>query len=113
MPPPDHNEAIWAQVPEHLKPGLMRYLDEHSKPGSFLRAVLENDLHEAVSRMEPPSFPDLKAVLSYLYNCAQGHAWGNPEKFDKWTARCKQCDNWKENMQDKVCWECSRAKWAQ
>ena len=39
-------------VPKTLIDSLERYVEHHIKPGSFLRAVLENNLVEAVSRAD-------------------------------------------------------------
>jgi hypothetical protein len=43
----EHNKVDVDIGIDHLVPGLQRYFSDHIETGSFLRAVLENDLCEA------------------------------------------------------------------
>jgi hypothetical protein len=71
-------------VPEHLRDGLLRYLEHGIAPGHFLLAVLTNDLMEAVGRADPESAAGLVSLCSYLYNETPGLCHGSPEKVAAW-----------------------------
>ena len=71
-------------VPVHLREGLRRYVDEKVETGGFLRAVLENDLKEAVTRGDTASMDGLTCVVGYLFNQAPEACWGSKEAVKKW-----------------------------
>lgn len=71
-------------VPEHLRPGLARYLEEGIRPGSFLSAVLENDLLGAVMYADDVSRAAIPNVVRYLANHAPASAWGSPMAVSQW-----------------------------
>jgi hypothetical protein len=64
-------------IPEHLRPGLVRYFSDGILPGSFLQCVLCNDLAQAVKRAADRltllALPDL---VTYLSTFAPSIAWG-------------------------------------
>ena len=74
-------------IPRALHDGLVRYLVDGIRPGSFLAAVLENDLREAVTRANPvENFLTLPSLVRFLFNEAPAHAWGSPERVTVWSA---------------------------
>lgn len=73
-----------ARVPEHLREGLVRYLEEHIQPGHFLMAVCSNDLSEAMGRADVESRAGLFELCSYLYNFAPTPAWGSKRAVEAW-----------------------------
>lgn len=83
-------EALYAEsliasfVPPSLHLGLVAYLAHHIAPGSFLRAVLENDLIEAVRRADPESQAGLHALVRWLLEEAPVRAWTSPEDVQQW-----------------------------
>lgn len=74
----------WEAVPEHLRGGLARYLDEHIRTGSFLEAVLSNDLRECFARGDIKSRAGLNDIVFYLVNHAPLACWGSPRHFERW-----------------------------
>lgn len=74
-------------VPEHLHEGLTRYVEHQIRPGSFLRAVLENDLHGAFSHGDPAAIAGLGGLVRWLHNCAPAACWGSPERVRDWLAK--------------------------
>lgn len=80
----DVERLAWQRVPEHLREGLARYLDEHVQPGQFLVAVLSNDLREAFARADTSSRAGLFDLVKYLYNHAPGGAWGGKRQVEYW-----------------------------
>lgn len=73
-------------IPEHMRGGLARYIEHHIEPGSFLRAVLENDLKGAISYADSTNRFLLFDYVNYLYNDAPSVCWGSPEKVAAWLA---------------------------
>lgn len=71
-------------VPSHLHEGLVRYIVHQRLPGSFLRAVLRNDLHEAVALADEVSVLGLREIGLFLYNDAPAECWGNDVKVRNW-----------------------------
>lgn len=56
---------------------LDRYRLHKIPTGSFLRAVLENDLTEALSRADAESLENLKEIHMYIYNRLPSDIWGS------------------------------------
>lgn len=71
-------------IPPHMRAALLRYTKDHIEPGSFLRAVLENNLKEAVARADGINRHRLIDYVTYLYNEAPSACWGSPEKVQAW-----------------------------
>ena len=89
-PPVNVNPNVWyerlrrAGVPEHLHDGLVDYLVGHLRPGSVLRAVLENDLLASVSRADETSAAAIVPIVRFLCNYAPIIAWGSPAHVQAW-----------------------------
>jgi hypothetical protein len=65
---------------------LRGYL-EHGRPvGSFLTAVLSNDLKRAVAKADDVNLPLLPAYVSYLYDHAPYASWGSEQAVETWIA---------------------------
>lgn len=71
--------------PEMIE-GLVRYKDHRIETGGFLRAVLENDLKEAVQRADLENQRSLCSIVAWCYNNMPAHAWGSPERVRLWLA---------------------------
>lgn len=72
------------RVPVHLHDGLVAYLVDRRPTGQFLRAVLENNLVEAVMRADPASLAGLRPLLLFLVNQATSTCWGSPTLVAAW-----------------------------
>ena len=72
----------YTELPEHLRAGMRRYIEQGVAPGRFLRACLENDLRGAVT----PSVhaENLKAVVSWIYWECPGPLQGSAKKVADW-----------------------------
>lgn len=85
-----HHERVLDQrlavsgIPDRLHDGLRNYLVYGYRPGSFLRAVLENDLITAVVRADEESATRIAAVVRFLWNYAPSEAWGSPDRVQTW-----------------------------
>lgn len=73
-------------IPSHMHGAIERYIVQGIPPGSFLTAVLSNDLKEAVARADHENQESLVNWVKFLYNHVPGAAWGSPEKVTAWYA---------------------------
>jgi len=69
------------------KKGLDRYAEHHGETGSFLRAVLENNLKESFARADDDNARDMHEIVAYVYNELPGACWGSPERVREWLAQ--------------------------
>ena len=67
--------------------GIARYIAYRIKPGSFLTAVLENDLVGAFGRADDHNIKILDRYARFLYWDIPSPAWGSPEKVKAWLER--------------------------
>lgn len=72
------------EVPEQFHLGLVNYLAHRLNPGSFLRAVFENDLRRAVSYADPGAFKAMPAIVRFLVNDVPAKAWGSEGLVNAW-----------------------------
>lgn len=71
----------YSKVPVHyMLSGMQRYVEHGIEPGSFLRAVLENDLFRAVGAADATNIENLKEWCMFIYNDIPASIWGSPEK---------------------------------
>ena len=75
----------YAGLPEHAQAGMQRYLEHGIIPGSFLLAVLENDLMWAAGRADAVNLVNLPAYASFLYCEAPLGSYGSPEDVREWS----------------------------
>ena len=73
-----------SSVPEQLHDGIVNYLAHGIPPGSFLHAVLTNDLREACNRADPDCARELHGLVSWLYNYAPIVSWGDEATVVEW-----------------------------
>jgi hypothetical protein len=71
-------------IPSYMFPAIENWIAEGRIPGSFLRAVLENDLRSAVACADDTNIRVLPAYISFFYGYAPSPCWGSKEKFEKW-----------------------------
>jgi hypothetical protein len=63
-------------LPAHLKEGMRRYVENGIETGSFLRAVLENDLEQAALRADTLCLLHLKEIALFLHSLPF-EVWGS------------------------------------
>ena len=73
-------------IPDYMQESLWNYVTKHYPIGGFLRAVLSNNLMEAVGKADDNNLPSLPAYTNWLYNDAPSDCHGSPEKVDAWLA---------------------------
>lgn len=67
-------------VPYGVLRSIKNFALEGGEPGGFTRAVLENNLIEAVGAADPYSLHALHDICKVLYNELPSSIWGSPEK---------------------------------
>jgi len=63
---------------------LNEYVRNRRPLGSFLMAVLSNDLADACQRADPQNCVSLPALVAYLYNHAPASCWGSLSCVEAW-----------------------------
>lgn len=107
----DEELKIWIDLAEKFSPeeylnnlkhilgpligGFDRYVERGIEPGSFLRAVLENDLVNAVSRADMFNVKKLDKICEYMKYYMPYDCWGSKEIVEKWI-REKKIDGMKK-----------------
>lgn len=76
-------------VSDIILESLERYLEHGIMPGSFLTAVLENNLCEAFGRADSFNTMNMKNIVGYVYNHVPSNAWGSPEKVSNYLNQLK------------------------
>jgi hypothetical protein len=70
--------------------GIKEAIDAHVKTGrgtgSFVNAVLENNLREACAQADDVNKFLLFDIVYYIYNECPAGCWGSPEKVKAWKA---------------------------
>jgi hypothetical protein len=64
--------------------GLALYITHGIEPGSFLSAVLTNDLMGALGRADDQNVRLLREYGMILYNDSPSGCYGSPERFAAW-----------------------------
>lgn len=78
-------DTTYSGLPEIYREGIRLYIEEGILPGSFLTAVLRNDLMESLARCSGP-MEDVKTVVRWLYNEAPSTCWGSERSVKEWVA---------------------------
>lgn len=72
------------QIPPHMREAIERYVIEHKATGDFLRAVITNDLRNAVNRADATNLQLLPVYVRWFYNRAPSACHGSPERLAAW-----------------------------
>ena len=84
------NEALatrYPNAPVHILDAISRYANDHIAPGGFTRAVLENDLSQAIGRADENSLAGLQDIVRYVHWEIPGGCHGSREKVEAWLKR--------------------------
>jgi len=92
-------------VPEGLREGLIRYIVDHIPTGSFLLAVLTNDLKEACGRADEENKYRLFDLVYFLHNFAPSACWGSKDQVRAWLEIRTREES------DSIVAACARCEW--
>ncbi|KKK91455.1 hypothetical protein LCGC14_2712810 [marine sediment metagenome] len=71
-------------IPDYTLDGLQRYIQWGIPTGSFLQAVLSNDLFEAFATADITNRDAMFGIVGWIYNNAPSKCHGNAEAYKKW-----------------------------
>lgn len=71
-------------LPEHMQEGAINYILHGYQPGSFLNAVLRNDLIDAAGRADGQNMYALYEWAVFVYNAVPMPARGSQEAIQAW-----------------------------
>lgn len=71
-------------IPRETIEGIHRYVEHGIQPGDFLKAVIRNDLKEAVGRADHNNLRVLKLICQLIHNYAPSDCHGSREKLIAW-----------------------------
>jgi len=74
----------YSKIPPHMHKGVKLYVEKKVPPGSFLRAVLENDFYEAVVKADQINLCYFREWAKFLYRELPSICWGSKEKVQAW-----------------------------
>jgi len=71
-------------LPEHMQEGVLMYLNHGVEPGSFLLAVLSNNLTQSFANADITNREYIFEWAMWLRNECPYPAWGSAEKVKTW-----------------------------
>ena len=74
----------YSRLPGYMQDGMRLYVERGIEPGSFLAAVLSNDLMEALRRGDDVNQRSLRDYGMFLYNEAPCGCFGSVENYRSW-----------------------------
>lgn len=77
----------YSGLPESLQDGMRLYIEDRIPTGSFMLAVLSNDLLTACERADDVNRYRLFDIVDWLYNEAPRECWRSPEAVKTWLAQ--------------------------
>jgi hypothetical protein len=71
-------------ISDNIKETLDRYIINKIEPGSFLRAVLENDLYTALANADLENKYAIYNICNYIVNTLPTNCYGSLEIVKNW-----------------------------
>lgn len=75
------------KLPEHMRDGFRLYIERGVPGGSFMTAVLSNNLMAAMQSADDVNRKRIFDICLFLYNQAPLECWGSSEMVDRWVER--------------------------
>ena len=72
------------RIRPQIRAALDRWAEKGGSTGSFIQAVLSNNLVDAVGRADDENLVALPAIVAYVYNELPSGSWGSPSKVKSW-----------------------------
>ena len=95
----------FSPVPDHTREALERYFLYAFEPGSFVKAVLCNDLVSSVARADHFNKPAIAGIVEWIVNNAPEGSWGHEEYYQEWINKGPAY----ESFQKSLVWEALNA----
>lgn len=81
---------IRKNIPDYMHDGIVGYLSLGIEPGSFLSAVIANDLSRAAENADGTNRVLLWDYVNWFYNHAPSESWGSLAKMEQWMSDRKK-----------------------
>ena len=75
---------LYTAVPEHIRPGIVRYVDKGIPTGGFLEAVLKNDLFTACVKADDVNRYALWNIVDFMLNVVPIVCRGSRNDYATW-----------------------------
>lgn len=73
--------------PSHIAESIEAYVMDGREPGGFVRACLENNLENAVTRADEVNLWTIPHIVAYLRGRVPSIAWGSRQQVERWLER--------------------------
>lgn len=77
-------------LPEHIRSSVKSYIEDGVPVGSFLQAVICNDLTESFARADEINIARMFDIVLFFYNEAPLPCWRSKENMVAWTEAHKE-----------------------
>jgi hypothetical protein len=77
-------------IPDYMRGGVIRWIEDGVTPGDFLTAVITNNLSEAVGRADLHNQAALVGYVKWFYNNAPTGCHGGPSVMETWPALLRE-----------------------
>lgn len=82
------NPSKLDMVPEHLRDGLTRYIEQGIRPGNGLLSILmDRRMSEVIAACDDEALAGLRETYKFLYNSAPGQCHGDAKRVYDWIDR--------------------------
>ena len=71
-------------LPGHIRGGAQRWIENGIQPGSFLTAVIRNDLTDSFAQADDINVYRMFDIVKFFYNEAPESCWGSRERMIAW-----------------------------
>ncbi len=71
-------------IEPRFKESIDAWVESGRPTGDFLKAVIENDLKEAIGRADISALDNLPHIVAYLYNDCPSECWGSTTNKLEW-----------------------------
>jgi len=71
-------------LPEHIRGGMQRYIENGIPPGDFLQAVICNKLKESFECADDTNISRMFDIVRFMYNEVPSICWGSSERMTNW-----------------------------
>lgn len=78
------HSLMMSHVNEPLHEGIMHWVVYGIEPGDFLRAVLRNDMMDAMGRADDINRHRMFELCTFLYNGMPAGSYGSRERYAAW-----------------------------
>lgn len=74
-------------IPQHMRPGMLAYIERGQRPGGFMSAWLSGDMEGARHRADPTNVAAWKKWATFGHDHLSTDCHNTPQKFEAWIAK--------------------------